>query len=128
MNKILLASGAVFAALAVMGGAFGAHALKDKLEPGSLQVFETAVKYQMYHSLALLLVGFFSDRLNPSLASYAGYLFIGGIVLFSGSLYLLSTKHLIGTESWKFLGPVTPLGGLCFIAGWILLTVAVFKK
>ena len=128
MQKLFLASGTALAALAVVLGAFGAHALKAKLEPEQLQVFETAEKYQMYHALALLLTGILFERFNSSATLYSGYFFIAGILFFSGSLYLLSAKSILGIESWKFLGPITPLGGLCFICGWVLLLLAVLKK
>src|SRR5204863_827524 len=107
--------GSAAAALAVMLGAFGAHALKEKLASDQLQVFETGVRYQMYHALALIFVAVLSDKINSSLLTVSGYLFLSGIVLFSGSLYLLSARNLLGIENWKFLGPVTPLGGMCFI-------------
>jgi len=93
-----------------------------------LQVFETGVRYQFYHSLALILLGIIAEKINAQSAIYAGYGFIAGIVLFSGSLYLLSLRSILGIESWKFLGPVTPFGGLCFIAGWALLLISVLKN
>ena len=116
------------AALAVVLGAFGAHALKAKLEPDQLQVFETGVKYQMYHSLALIFTGILSTLFKSNSIKYAGNLFIAGIILFSGSLYLLSTKEILEIGSMKFLGPVTPLGGLCFLAGWGMLLHALIKN
>ena len=127
MNRLFILSGSALAALAVVLGAFGAHALKANLEPEQLQVFETGVKYQFYHSLALILLGILFEKFNSQATVYSGYFFLAGILFFSGSLYLLSTKSLLGIESWKFLGPVTPLGGLCFILGWILLFISVFK-
>src|SRR5262245_58254515 len=118
MNKSALL-GTALACIAVVLGAFGAHALKEKLEPLQLQVFETGVRYQVYHALALILLGLSSGRIHPSWGQAAHWCFAAGILFFSGSLYLLSTRTLLGIESWKFLGPVTPLGGLCFIAGWL---------
>jgi len=115
------AMGAVFAALAVAGGAFGAHSLKAILTPDLLIVFETAVRYQMYHALGLLLVGLIIDRSPYSTVRYAGWAFAFGIILFSGSLYLLS---LSGVRWW---GAVTPIGGLCFLIGWGLLGWSVWK-
>jgi uncharacterized membrane protein YgdD (TMEM256/DUF423 family) len=128
MQKTFFFIGSCLAGIAVILGAFGAHALKAKLEPDQLQVFETGVRYQMYHAFALIIVALLYDKFNQSILNYSGMLFISGIVFFSGSLYLLASKNLLGIESWKFLGPITPLGGLCFIAGWLLLAISVFKK
>lgn len=107
--------GSLLAGTAVAGGAFGAHSLKAVLAPDMLTVFETAVRYQMYHALALLMVGFLADRRFQKPARYAGWAFVAGILLFSGSLYVLSLTGL------RWLGAVTPLGGLCFLIGWGLL-------
>jgi len=128
LNRFFILSGSAFAALAVILGAFGAHALKARLEPDQLQVFETGVKYQVYHGLALILLGIMFEKFNSQSTVYAGYFFIAGIIFFSGSLYLLAGKSMLGIESWKFLGPVTPIGGLCFITGWILLFISVLKS
>lgn len=129
MQKMFLSLASVFGATAVMLGAFGAHALKSKLTTEQLQVYETGVRYQMYHVFALIAVAFLIDKYpGKSVLNYAGYSFMAGIVLFSGSLYLLSTKQLLGMESAKWLGPVTPLGGLFFIMGWALLLAAVLGK
>ena len=107
--------GALLAALAAAAGAFGAHGLRELLPPERLDVFETAARYQMYHALALLVVAWAADRWPKGAAPLAGGLFLAGIVLFSGSLYLLS---LTGT---RWLGAVTPLGGVAFLAGWLAL-------
>ena len=107
--------GAVFGFLGVAAGAFGAHALRGRLSPEFLQVFETGARYQLIHALALVLVALVAERRPGRLAAAAGWLFTAGIVLFSGSLYALA---LTGTRAW---GAVTPLGGLCFLAGWALL-------
>lgn len=129
MQKIFLISGALLGGLAVILGAFGAHALKAKLSPESLQIFETGVRYQFYHALALLLVALLSDKMNSSSMNFTGYFFIAGVILFSGSIYLLATREILGIDSWKsFLGPITPLGGLCFVVGWILLLIAAIKN
>jgi uncharacterized membrane protein YgdD (TMEM256/DUF423 family) len=112
--------GAIFGFLSVALGAFGAHALRDKLSAQMLGVYEKGVMYQMYHALALLGVGILF-HLGPShqLLSIAGWLFALGIVLFSGSLYMLS---LSGKRAF---GAITPIGGLCFLAGWALVFFAV---
>ena len=128
MNRFFIASGSALAALGVILGAFGAHALKSRLDAGQLQVFETGVKYQMYHALALILLGILFQKFNAPTTVYSGYFFLAGIAFFCGSLYLLSTRSILGIESWKFLGPITPFGGLCFIAGWVLLLLSVIKN
>lgn len=127
MHKIFLVAGAVFAALAVMTGAFGAHALKDMLvRTGRTDVFETAVKYQFYHAFALLFLGLLLYNLKEGLLNavslnYAGYCFISGIIIFSGSLYIL-----VLTEVPKW-GAVTPFGGLLLIAGWVLAAIGMIR-
>ena len=110
--------GCTFAFLAVAAGAFGAHALRDRLSPEMLAVWETAARYQMYHALALLVVAFAAARWPASGWSAAGWLFSVGIVVFSGSLYLLA---FTGT---RWLGAISPLGGAAFLAGWIALALA----
>lgn len=120
MNKTFLLIGALFAFLAVALGAFGAHGLRNRLSPDMLAVFETAVRYQMYHALALLLVGLMMGPMGGSLIRTAGWAFVLGIVLFSGSLYLLA---LTGTTTF---GAITPIGGIAFLVGWGCLIVAGF--
>ncbi len=118
-NRTFLVTGALLMALSVMAGAFGAHLLRDTLSAREFDVYQTAVTYQIYHSIGLLLVGTIRIRMQySSLLKWSGRLMATGIVIFSGSLYLLA---LTGT-GW--LGAITPLGGLCFIASWILLAVA----
>lgn len=113
-----VATGAVFAMLAVAAGAFGAHGLRARLTPDMLAVFETAARYQMYHALALVACGLAAPRLLPRPAAWAAVLFVIGIVLFSGSLYLLSWGGL------RALGFVTPIGGLAWLLAWALLAWA----
>lgn len=108
-------AGALMAGLAVAAGAFGAHALKGRLSPELLQVFETGVRYQMYHALGLLAVAVACDRWPQTNFNLVGWLMVSGIVLFSGSLYALC---LTGVRA---LGAITPLGGVCFLAGWALM-------
>lgn len=110
--------GAIAAGAAVAAGAFGAHALRARLAPESLAVFETGARYQMYHGLALLAVAWLLARGPSTPAAWAGWCFAAGVVLFSGSLYLLA---LTGR---RWLGAVTPLGGVLFLAGWALLAWA----
>ena len=113
-----LAAGALFGLLAVGAGAFGAHGLRAVLTPEALAVFETATRYQMYHALALVACGVAAPRLRPGPATWAAGLFVTGIVLFSGSLYLLT---LTGMRS---LGIVTPFGGVAWLIAWALLALA----
>lgn len=122
MSKTILMTGAGLLALAVILGAFGAHALKSKIEPDLLQVYKTGVEYHFYHALGLLLVGIIALNMPSGLINWSALLLFAGIVLFSGSLYLLAITGI------KWLGAITPLGGLSFIAGWILLILAVWKK
>ncbi|MCZ2260660.1 DUF423 domain-containing protein [Sporosarcina sp. G11-34] len=117
-------AGAVNAAIAVMFGAFGAHALKEKLSEKYLAIWETAVQYQMFHALGLVLIGILmsSSLLGPlTQLNWAGYLLLAGIIIFSGSLYILSLSGI------GILGAITPIGGVAFIAGWIMLIVAATK-
>lgn len=132
MQKKFILIGSFSGALSIALGAMAAHALKSKLESGlitetNLQTFETAARYQMYHSIMLLVVASLLNKLNFSLASKAGYCFIIGIILFSGSLYVLSTAKLMGLNSINWLGPITPIGGLFFIIGWLLLGISASK-
>jgi uncharacterized membrane protein YgdD (TMEM256/DUF423 family) len=114
--------GAASGFIAVAAGAFGAHALKARLTPELLATFETAARYQMYHALALIAVALGQQRAGPSvLWSWAGWLFIAGTVLFSGSLYVLALTGV------RWLGAITPLGGLAFLAGWLLMAVAALR-
>src|SRR5512138_3262857 len=120
MERTFLALGAISAAISVAAGAFGAHALKARLSPDLLAVFETGARYEMYHALGLVAAAWTASR-APSAApwaGWAGWLFVAGTVLFSGSLYALA---LTGVRA---LGAVTPFGGIAFIAGWIALFVA----
>jgi uncharacterized membrane protein YgdD (TMEM256/DUF423 family) len=115
--------GAANAALAVLLGAFGAHSLKAHLAADMLAVYQTGLQYHLFHSLGLIAVGLVAKQIGDSAwLRWSGWLMLTGIVIFSGSLYILSTT------SWKWLGAVTPLGGLSFIAAWALFTVAVVKS
>lgn len=123
MFRTFVLAGSLNALLAVALGAFGAHALKESLDPHYLSVYETGVHYHMIHALGLILVGLVAERVNQtSLVNWAGRLLIIGIILFSGSLYILSLTQL------SYLGMITPLGGVSFIVGWFLLGAAAFKK
>ena len=118
MDKTFLLLGAVAAFLAVVLGAFGAHALRGRLSPEMLAVFQTGVQYHVYHALALILVSAIMGRMSGWLIQTAGWCFVAGIVLFSGSLYLLAATGV------TVLGAVTPIGGLAFLIGWACLAFA----
>jgi uncharacterized membrane protein YgdD (TMEM256/DUF423 family) len=125
MNKTFLITAAFHGAIAVSLGAFGAHALKTKVSEYTLGVFETAVKYQFYHVFALLAVGILFQLYNNTWMLWSGRLFIAGIILFCGSLYALTFFLANNNESMKWLGAVTPFGGLCFIGGWVCMAVSI---
>lgn len=105
---------------AVILGAFGAHALKVLLEPDQIETFKTGVLYHFIHTLAILATGM-SGAVKSKVLKLSTIFFTVGILLFSGSLYLLSCRNILGIEHWSFLGPTTPIGGLFFIMGWISL-------
>ncbi|MDF2436207.1 MAG: hypothetical protein K0Q95_583 [Bacteroidota bacterium] len=120
-------------AIAVTLGAMAAHYLKSLMERGilsqnELNAFETASKYQIYHSLALLCIGLLIDKLNPKMVARAGSCFMAGTILFSGSLYILSTHNLTGLQNIRWLGPITPIGGVFLITGWIFIALSVITK
>jgi uncharacterized membrane protein YgdD (TMEM256/DUF423 family) len=118
MDRLFVMLGAASAFVAVAAGAFGAHGLRARLAPDLLAVFETAARYQMYHALALLAVAWVATRWPGPLPQWAGWLFVAGTVLFSGSLYALALSGV------RWLGAITPLGGAAFLAGWICLALA----
>ncbi len=115
MERIFFGLGAVFAFIGVAAGAFGAHALAARLSADRLATFEVAVRYQMLHALGLLAVAWASTRWPIAAVTAAGWLFVAGILVFSGTVYALA----LGGP--RFLGAITPIGGLCFLAGWALL-------
>lgn len=128
MQKIFLIIGTVLAGLAVALGAFGAHGLKKVVSPENVAIYQTGVQYQMYHAMALVLVGILSERILNSYLSYAGVLFVAGIILFSGSLYLIVSLYAMNKTVPTAVGILTPIGGLFFILGWICLLVSLLKK
>jgi uncharacterized membrane protein YgdD (TMEM256/DUF423 family) len=126
MERLFLIWAGVNGFLSVACGAFGAHALRDKLLAAAdgarrLEVWETAARYQMAHALALGLVAYLAARGGGAMAAWAGYLFLAGIVVFSGSLYALSLSGV------RVLGAITPIGGVCFLAGWVCVVLAAQK-
>ena len=126
MYRPMLISGAILAGLAVMLGAFGAHALKSRLKEDQLRSFETGVKYQMYHAILLLVLSF-NLGFSRILDIYMAHFFIWGTFLFSFSIYGLILSSVNG-KKWKFLGPVTPIGGLLLVMGWSLLLYSVIRN
>lgn len=128
MKKSFAAWGALFALTATVLGALGAHSLKPLLTPEHLESFRTATQYQFYHALGLLFLALLAEKRGGKLINAAGYLMVAGVFCFSGSIYLLSTTEISHLEGLRFLGPVTPLGGLCFISGWTLVLISLFSK
>ncbi|MDQ3682856.1 MAG: DUF423 domain-containing protein [Bacteroidota bacterium] len=128
MPKSFLIIGTILAGLAVVLGAFGAHGLKKLVGPETVSTYQTGVQYQMYHALALLFLGVLYERSQNSLLNFAGIFFIGGVVLFSGSLYLLASLKAMDKIGTTGIGLITPIGGLLFIIGWILLLISLLKK
>jgi uncharacterized membrane protein YgdD (TMEM256/DUF423 family) len=121
MTQSWFAVGALACGLGVGLGAFGAHGLKARVSADLLVIFETGVRYQMYHALALLAVGWASTRWPGTLVNTSGWLFVAGILVFSGSLYVMTFTGL------RWLGAITPIGGLCFILGWLALAMAAMR-
>jgi uncharacterized membrane protein YgdD (TMEM256/DUF423 family) len=121
-NQTNLVAGAIFMALAVLLGAFGAHALKKILSADMLAIYHTAVQYQFYHALGLLAVGIIGLHYPSKWVRLSGVFLTAGIIIFSGSLYVLSLSEI------KTFGAITPIGGLAFVIGWICLSIAIWKR
>ena len=121
MSKTIIMTAAILLALAVAIGAFGAHGLKAHHSEAMLQTWKTGVEYHFYHSLGLLIIGVLSVLMPSNLLNWSAAFLYAGIILFSGSLYILALTGI------RWLGAITPLGGISFIAGWMFLAVAVFK-
>lgn len=122
MNQVALISGAIFGILSIVLGAFGAHALKKVLSEERLASFEVGVRYQMYAAITLLIIGYHAD-FSTSYGKWAYYGLFWGTILFSGSIYFLSLKDVLKVNL-RFLGPITPLGGLLMIVGWLMLLLS----
>lgn len=122
MERLFVIIGALSGGIGVAAGAFGAHALKARLEPRMLEVFETGARYQMYHAIAMLAAAWVVTRFPGSLANASGWLFLAGTVLFSGSLYAMAFTGI------RALGAITPIGGVCFIAGWACLALTALRS
>ena len=121
MAATWFSAGAVMCGLGVLLGAFGAHGLRDRVTPEMLAVFETGIRYHLVHGLALLAVAWATTRWPNTWITASGWLFVAGIVIFSGSLYLLSITGV------RWLGAITPIGGLCFVAGWLILALSAIR-
>jgi len=121
-NRNILLLGAIFMALAVLLGAFGAHALKTRLSPEMLAVYKTGVEYQFYHAIGLLIIGLIGFHIDSKWLRRSGLLLTVGILLFSGSLYVLALTGI------KMIGAITPIGGVSFVLGWVFLAVVVWKR
>jgi len=121
-DRLFVAIGGLSGFLAVAAGAFGAHALRNRLAPDLLAVFETGARYQMYHALALIAVAWLIGRGSSPAAVWAGWLFVIGTCVFSGSLYALA----LSGQRW--LGAITPLGGVAFLAGWACVAWSAFSR
>ena len=127
MNRQIIITASILGLLAVIAGAFAAHGLRPLLTPQQLEVWHTGVQYQFYHVFALLFLSTFG-RFRNNLVTIAYYLFTLGIIFFSGSLYLLACRDLLGLQWLSIMGPITPIGGLMFIAGWFVLALAAFRN
>lgn len=127
MHKTFLTLASLLGALSVALGAFGAHGLKKIVPPETVQTFQTGVQYQFYHTIALFLAAILYKEYPHNLIVWAGYAFIAGIVLFSGSLYALTALHDTQSVGLRRIGIITPIGGLLFILGWIFLLVGIRK-
>jgi uncharacterized membrane protein YgdD (TMEM256/DUF423 family) len=128
MHTGFIRTAALLGALSVVLGAFAAHGLKGSVSPQALEIFETSVKYQFYHVFGLLAVGIIYKKFSSKFLVWAGRLFIAGIILFCGSLYVLTGTIASGETYFNWIGAITPFGGLCFILGWIFLFLSIGKK
>jgi len=126
MNKRIILTASFFGAIAVLLGAFGAHGLKATIDASSLEIWQKGVEYKFYHTFALLYLSTFA-RYRNKLINIAYFCFTFGIILFSGSLFLLATRSILNIPFVELIGPITPIGGLLFVLGWIMLFFAALK-
>ena len=127
MARKFLQIGSIAALLAVVLGAFAAHSLQDKISPDQIITFQTGVRYQFYHAFGIFITALLLNKGEIKWFNRAAWCFVFGIIFFSGSLYLLSCRDWLQLTNWKWLGPITPIGGLFFILGWASLFLATFK-
>ena len=128
MHKSFLKTGALIGALSVALGAFAAHSLKESVSDYAVSIFETGVRYQFYHAFALLFAGILYKEFQNKFIKWSGKLFIAGIILFSGSLYMLTFIKAAVKPGYNWIGAITPIGGLCFIAGWLFLFFGIVRR
>jgi len=127
MNKKVLIKAGILGMIAVLGGAFGAHALKEVLSTEHLASFNTGVRYQMVHAVVLICLFLIGIKFEMKQFRIAAQFIFWGVILFSGSIYLLTLKNIIGVEVLKFAGPITPIGGLLIITGWLFILLGAMK-
>ncbi len=127
MQRLFLLISGIFGVIAVSFGALGAHFLKEKISTEQIEIFNKGVLYHFFHCIALLVVISLMNKIKSRALILSGFCFIAGIIFFSGSLYLLATKEFFQLENWNFLGPITPVGGIFFILGWIMIGVSAFR-
>ncbi|MBL4593403.1 MAG: DUF423 domain-containing protein [Flavobacteriales bacterium] len=127
MGKNILIKAGILGMIAVLGGAFGAHALKEVLTLEQLTSFQTGVRYQMIHAVVLLFLFILINKFESKQFKIAANLIFFGVILFSGSIYILTLKNIIGLEILKFAGPITPIGGLLIISGWVFIIIGGMK-
>lgn len=128
MHKGFLKTASLIGALSVVFGAFAAHSLKESISDYAVSIFETGVRYQFYHVFALMISGILYKDFKNKFIRWSGILFIAGIILFSGSLYLLTYIKAAVKPGYDWVGAITPLGGLCFILGWVFLFMGSFRN
>ncbi|MBD0377391.1 MAG: DUF423 domain-containing protein [Flavisolibacter sp.] len=128
MQKTFLVLASLLAGLGVILGAFGAHGLKKIVGPETVSTYQTGVQYQMYHAFALMVAGILYERFQNNFITYSGVFFLVGIILFSGSLYLLASLKAMNKVGLSGVGILTPIGGIFFIIGWILLLIGILRK
>ncbi|MGB0888508.1 MAG: DUF423 domain-containing protein [Vicingaceae bacterium] len=127
MSKNTLIKAGILGMIAVLGGAFGAHALKEILSPAHLASFNTGVRYQMIHAVVLICLFLLGSKFEMKQFKVAAQFIFWGVILFSGSIYILTLKNIIGLEVLKFVGPITPIGGLLIITGWLFMVLGAIK-
>ena len=128
MEKTFLVLGTLLGGIGVVLGAFGAHGLKKLVGADTVGIYQTGVQYQMYHAFALIIVGMLFEKAQNSYLLWAGWLFFIGIILFSGSLYLLASLKAMNKVEVSGIGIITPIGGLLFVLGWLSLLIGLLKK
>jgi len=127
-NNIYIKTGLGLAAFCVILGAFASHILKELLNEADLNTFDTGTKYLFYHALGIITISLSSRKFNQNILDLVVFFFLGGMIFFSGSLYLLATRNIWGDDSFIWLGAITPIGGVLFISGWLLLLVKGLKN